>query len=69
MNSLLIELGELLRRARSAAADRVLDVAWWRLSSGPPPRRVPLEPDPEAASYWTARSEPLQPRERYEKQY
>lgn len=69
MISLLIEAGKLLGRARSAAGDRVLDLAFRMLSSGPPPRRVPLSPDPLESTYWTPRATKLQPRDRYEKQY
>lgn len=32
-------------------------------------RPLPLKPDPGAASYWVARSEPAQPRERFIKRF
>ena len=37
-----------------------------RVFGGPP---LPLKPDPDAASYWRARTEPAQPKERFYKRY
>lgn len=37
-----------------------------RLWGGPP---LPLKPDKKASSYWVARTEPAQPRERFLKRY
>ncbi len=46
----------------------VMTPAAWlkRLFGGRP---LPVKPDPDASTYWVARTEPVQPRERFYKRY